>query len=708
MPIDATARHADAIDADHDRAPRSRAARVLVGAGLLATLVGLVAHDVWRALPAERFALSLLLAALALGLAWPLRRAAGLPTAAGVALAWGLALMVYAGPLPVLAAALLGLAAAGIGLAVVPAHWPSRLALATALGLATIGGLAGWVLAWPVFQPWLWWPLLAALVLWRRGALREALAAALAGAREAVAAAPRAATASALLLGLAGTACWLPVMQFDDLAYHLDLPTQLMLHGRYAPRPEVQMWAYAPWAGDTLHGLAFVLARREAVGAVNALWLLVAAGAAWSIARALGASPRERWASLALFASLPPLAWMAAGMQTELAGTTLLLALAAVLLAPAGDAAADPSAASARGGLPAARALAAGALLGGLFALKIGHGAAALPLLAWGLWRHRAAARPGRALALGAVAFLALGASSYAQAWWATGNPVLPMLNHVFGSPVLPAEPLLDARWRAGLDLALPWRLTFDTDRYVEGWDGGLGFTLVALAGAWLWRLRAPATRGLALAAAAALVLPLLPMQYARYAWPGVALLCVLLPVGLRAPLGPRAFAWAIAAVCTLNLAYQANASWLHHSAAFKRTLRALGDGDRVFPHYVPERLLAREVPDGPDERVLATDPLRSVVAQLAGRGRTVGDHDPRLARAAAAAEADASGAAWAALLREEGIRWVLLTTPRASPALRAGLARAGAGPARTLEDAELWRVPAPEAPTAAAAPEAP
>ena len=37
--------------------------------------------------------------------------------------------------------------------------------------------------------------------------------------------------------------------------------------------------------------------------------------------------------------------------------------------------------------------------------------------------------------------------------------------------------------------------------------------------------------------------------------------------------------AWAIAAVCTLNLAYQANASWLHHSAAFKRTLRALSAG---------------------------------------------------------------------------------------------------------------------------------
>ncbi|MBP6748963.1 MAG: hypothetical protein KA144_04940, partial [Xanthomonadaceae bacterium] len=509
-------------------------------------------------------------------------------------------------------------------------------------------------------------------VFLRRAVLADALRTMRAQWRDAVADAPRAAAAAVILLGLASTACWIPAMQLDDIGYHLNLPTQLMSQGYYAPQPEYQVWSFAPWAGDVLHGLVFVLARREAHGALNALWLSLAAGAAWSIARARGACARERWAAVALFASLPPLIWIAAGMQTELAATAVLLAFAAVALAPSEG-----------------RLVAGAALFAGLFALKLVHGFSALPLLAYALWRHGASVR-GTALAVGI--FVALAASSYAQAWFVTGNPLLPMFNDVFASPYFPQAQYRDDRWFAGVDAALPWRLIFDTDRYVEAWDGGLGFAPIALAGAWLLSLMRPGARAFALAATAVLCLPLLPMQYARYAYPGLALFCVLLPMGLRSRIGARPFAWLIVGVCVLNLAYQANASWLHHSAAIKRTIKSGGDPARVFPFYVPERLLLREVPDAPDQLVLATDPSRNSVAELGLRGRTVAEHDPSLAAEAAAAERDASGALWAALFARHRIRWALVTTERASPALRAGLARAGATQARTLEAVELWR----------------
>jgi hypothetical protein len=713
-----------------DRAPASRRAQALVAAGVVATIIGLLAHGLWRELAAERFALSLLLAGLSFTAAWTMRRILRCSTASALAMTWILALVVYVGLLPVLAAALLGLAALAIGLFAVPAAWSGRAAVAMVVGLVVIAGLMGWAVTLPLFHWWLWLPFLLAIVFWRRTALAQALHAMRTGWREAVGAAPRAASAVVILIGLVSTACWIPAMQMDDLAYHLNLPTQLMSYGRYVPQPQYQVWSLAPWAGDVLQGVVFVLSRREAHGALNALWLALAAGAAWSVASALGACMRERWAAVALFASLPPLVWMAAGMQTELAATAVLLAFAAAIVAPSDGHVAEVHAAEARSAQGHAvqehalskpalskpaflkhalskhafdRHMLVGSMLvgsmlfAGLFALKLVHGLSALPLLAYALWRCGLPARNAViAMTTALVFFAAIAASSYTQAWFGTGNPLLPMFNHVFGSPYFPAEQFRDQRWFAGIDAALPWRLTFDTDRYVEAWDGGLGFVLIAMAGAWWLALQRRGSRGFVMAATVVLCLPLLPMQYARYTYPGLALCCVLLPLGLRARIGPRAFVWLIAGVCTLNLAYQANASWLHHSAAIKRTIKSGGDPQQVFAHYVPERLLLRDVPDAPEHLVLATDRARSNIAELAGRGRTVSSHDPSLASEAAVAEQDASGARWAALFARERIRWALVTGERASPALRAGLVRVGATPARTSGNIELWRLPAP------------
>ena len=295
--------------------------RLLVAAGVLATLAGLVVHETWRALPAERLALSFALALIAWTLAWPLKRWLRVSWATALVAVWSAALVVYAGPLQVLATAALGLGALSIGLGFTPAALPARTALATTVGLMAIAGLTGWVITLPIHSVWLWVVALLISIASQRHALLRAAHATMKGWNQAVTASPRAAMLCVMLLGLASTACWLPALQMDDLTYHLGLPTQLMQHARYAPAAEYQVWSFAPWAGDVLHGIASVLSRREAHGAVNALWLVLAAGAAWSIASSLRASTAERWASLALFAGLPPLVWIAAGMQTELAAT---------------------------------------------------------------------------------------------------------------------------------------------------------------------------------------------------------------------------------------------------------------------------------------------------------------------------------------------------------------------------------------------------
>lgn len=665
--------------------PIRRPGPLLALAGALATVAGLIGEEVWRALPAERLLLSLVLMAIAWLLAWPLRRALRWSAATAFAAVWLLALVAYCGPLPVLAVALLGAAAWSVGDALLSTTSHGRPALALTLGLILVGMLAGWTLTWPIHHPVVWAVLLLAPVALRRRALAASAHDAACRWRDAVADAPRTAAWATMLLGVASVACWIPTLQSDDLGYHLNLPTQLMLHGRYAPDAEYQVWSYAPWAGDALHGIVFVLARQDAHGALNALWLvLIAALIGGPLATALRATALERWIAVALFATFPPVVWMAAGMQTELASTAVLLALVALILGPGSDTRADAR-------LP--RGLFAGAILfAGLFALKLVHGLAALPLLAFALWRHRACI-PWRWLPLACVPCIALATSSHVHAWIATGNPVLPMFNHVFESPFFPREQFHDPRWHAGFGPDILWRISFDTARYVEGWPGGLGFGLIALAGLWLLRLVRPAHGGLFLAVTACVLLPLLPMQYARYAWPGMALLLALLCFGAEAMLGRRLFIRLFAVLCALNLAYQANASWLHHSAAVKRTIRSLAAHDAVVAEYIPERVLIRRIPRDDARAVLAADPARNVVAELAGRGRTASPHDPSLAADAKAAEHDASGDAWAALFARERIGWALVDRATASHALDAGLRRAGAQRIEALHGIELWRL---------------
>ncbi len=657
-----------------------------MASGLVAATMAIAMHGLWRVLPWERFALSLLLALLSMALAWPLHRFARWSLGTSLLAVWTAALAVFVGPLAMLATLLLAAAALVIGLRLAP-RIPGQGAIALAIGLMAIAGATGWILMLPVHHPLAWTALLLAIVLSQRARLAQCMRDMQSGWHREVAASPAWAAFALLLLGLASTACWLPTMQVDDLAYHLGLPSQLLLHFRYVPAPEHQVWSFAPWAGDALHGIIAVLARGEARGAVNALWLGIAAACAWAAIARLSASPEERWACVALLASFPPLVWLAAGMQTELPAIAVLIALAAVLL-PASRSSVAPVDSDSRH-----RIFAAAILLGGLAALKPVHLFAALPLLAYAGWQHRAH-WPWRQLLIGLAIVVLVGGSSYWFAWQRTGNPLLPLFNEIFASEYFPLRDFDDPRWHAGFGPMLLWDMVVDTDRYLEAWDGGLGIAPIALAGAWLVALLRSDARAFAIAATLTIVLPLLPLQYARYAVPGMALLLVAVLPGMEAITGRRCFAWAIAGLCVLNLAFQANSGWTHHSAALKRVLRSGGDASAIFPHYVPERTLIDALPEGDRSIVLATDPMRGYIAELAGRGRAVSSHDPTLEAARIAADADASGHRWQALFTASRARWILMTPATSSPALRKAVDDASAMRVARAGDAELWRLP--------------
>ncbi len=191
---------------------------LLLWAGMAACAIGLVMHRMWEALPFPRFFEHVLLALLALAAAWPLQRWLGWQRATALLAAWLVALAVFAGPLPVLAVAVLAASATGLGSVVM------RGPVALPLGLAIIAGTLGWLLPLQMHYRALYLVSCIGLIAWRRVAIADAARIAWRQLEDNARAAPRASTAALLLLGLASTGAWLPTMQYDDVVYHLGLP----------------------------------------------------------------------------------------------------------------------------------------------------------------------------------------------------------------------------------------------------------------------------------------------------------------------------------------------------------------------------------------------------------------------------------------------------------------------------------------------------
>ena len=640
---------------------------------MVACAVGLLAHRMWDALPFPRFFEHVVLALLALAAAWPLQRWLGWQRATALAALWMAALVVFAGPMPVLAVAVLAAAAIAIGSLVMSGP------ISLPVGLAVIAGTLGWLLPWPIHHRATYALACIALIAWRRRAIVDASLIAWRQFDAAARAAPRASTAAILLLGLASTGAWLPTMQYDDVAYHLGLPWQLQDTAHYAMDPTLQVWALAPWGGDVLQGVAQVLAGAEARGALDALWLAVAAGAVFAVSAALGGDATRRWWAVALLGSLPLSMSLAGGMQTELPAMALLPALAWLILRD------DP-------GLPPRDLFTGAVLFGALCGLKTMHAAVALPLLAWAMCRHRNAI-PWRWLPVAVIVAMAIGGSSYFYAWSIAGNPFLPLLNATFRSPYFATTDFNDGRWQGGFDADVLWDISFDTEHYFESFDGGFGFVLVALAGVWLLAVRNARTRGLAIAAAAGVLLPLLPLQYARYLQPALVLAIPALVVAYPAMRGSTAAFWA---PCVLNLAFSTNADWMLRTGALKRTIVAAGTDTPLLERYLPERALAARMRANERDSglVLLMPGSNIALAELGQRGRNMLWYSPRWQAEGVRADADASGQAWSRLLRDNRIAHVILRPATLTPAQRAGLQQAGAMPEASVGDAQWRRIP--------------
>jgi hypothetical protein len=587
----------------------------LLGLGLVA--FGLSLHRPWERLAAERFvelgAIALLLAVCG-GIAMWLMRGRAVPWMPGAAV---VALMVFAGVPAVFATSLLVLAAVGLG-SLLTREETSSGAIEFVLGAALIAATLGWLLPFPVHSPWLYCLVLLGIVVWRRVAILAILRKVRHGLDAQGREAPFAATAFMVLLVVATMPGWLPAMMSDDLALHLGLWKQLSEFGLARFDARTQVWALAPWAGDVLHTVPALIAGAEAHGPVNAVFVAVTCGLVWQLARAMGAGVSVAWWSASVYASLPMTGALTAGMQTELPTAMMVAALALCVKRAPND--------------PDAGTLHRVALLAGFaLALKASNIVFIAPLGVWLLLRWRGAL-PWAALPKGLAIGVLAGGSSYAYAWLLTGNPVLPLFNGVFGSDFFAQENFRDLNWATGLGWDLPWRLTFQTSGYFEGFDGAAGFVLVALAGGFLLALVDPRSRAVALCGLAGMGTMLVLIQYLRYLHPGMPL---LIPAALTALAGaPGTLSWTrllAFSLAVLQMLFLPAASWMVSGGAIRVLARE--GREAVLRQFAPHRLLVEQQAArlGPADRVLFIDGAMPL-ALLPGRAMIANWYDSDIA----------------------------------------------------------------------------
>jgi hypothetical protein len=649
----------------------------LVWSGVLLLIIGFISERSWHSLPAARVVESAVLAATAFVIAALLTRVIRIRLASSFAIVFFVVLTCEVGVLPMMATLLL--AGAGLSLGCRIAGNATQGSIATIAGIGVFAGILGWLLPFPIHYRFVYFLLLSIAVFVGRKYCETAVRDGFAAWQVSIDQSPRIAAFAVLVVGLASAGCWLPTVQFDDLAYHLGLPSQLAELGYYRMDAHSQIWALAPWAGDIVQAIAQVLASAEARGAVDACWLILAAVLSWQLAAAMDAPPFARWLAVALFASLPMTAALAGGMQAELPATAVSLALAL-------------SVANVSSSVNMRHMLLFAILAGLLLALKTGFIAIIAPLTIWlvvrwwGRWSWRF-------VLAGFAATLAVCGSSYVYAAMLSGNPVFPLLNGLFRSPLLDPTNLADPRWTAPVGLDIPWQLTFHTRAYLEGWDGGAGFYLLGLVGAVVIAFTSSKLRPLAASAIAAFVLAISTVHYFRYTYPSVALLTPVLVAAVVLAMSQRKATILLCTLVVLDLAYQSCAYWTLHVGGIKRSLNPW-ESASVMERLAPERGLIRIVrAKEPMANIVFCSPDFPFAAEMAGHGFVTAYYDPELEHARTTADADATGIGWRALFARTNAHYAIASnTTERSSALSAALMDAQL--LKEIGTAQLWQLP--------------
>ncbi|MFY3167922.1 hypothetical protein [Achromobacter xylosoxidans] len=263
-----------------------------------------------------------------------------------------------------------------------------------------------------------------------------------------------------------------PSLMVDDYATHLRMWTNFLTKHRAELDPVNQIWAFAPFASDLVHATLSLMAGDDIRGAWNLGLAMALLTLTANVLQQARVSVQWQWLLVVLLASTPMLGNLLLSLQTELVLAVIAMASTVLIC----------------GAVKGSNVHAWGVLAGAALCAAIKLPAAALGvflIVALVLRTGLSSLVPRRQNALCALVTLLMLAwvalHNYAMAWLATGNPVFPLYNGIFRSPLFSPENFIDSTWTTGFSFHSYFDAFFETSRYFESADYVAGWQYLIL-----------------------------------------------------------------------------------------------------------------------------------------------------------------------------------------------------------------------------------
>lgn len=265
----------------------------------------------------------------------------------------------------------------------------------------------------------------------------------------------------------------LPEVSFDALALHLFVPSQLALRHSWGFDPSLYAMALIPMMGDWLFSLAYVMAGETGARLLNLTFTYVLALQAREVVIWLGGNEKGAKWSMLLFLVTPLTLTETASLHVEAVWTVFLVAgfvtLFRLVYKPNNGQYSDLVTSGLTLGFAASAKAITFIYLPAIFVLIIYR---------WRLWVVKSNIK---AIALGLTLFITVGGIPYLTAWVIAGNPVHPFFNVFFKSPYYPLVNFDNTLFKSEIGWDIIYRLTFESDKYLEATIGASGFQWILL-----------------------------------------------------------------------------------------------------------------------------------------------------------------------------------------------------------------------------------
>lgn len=264
----------------------------------------------------------------------------------------------------------------------------------------------------------------------------------------------------------------MPEIGCDALSMHLFVPSQLSLRHQWGFDPGLYAMGLIPQLGAWIYSIGYMLGGETASRLINVGFVFVLARLCYRLVCWAGGTERGgKWAAL-IFLSTPLTYTESSSLFIEAVWAAYVVA-GVYWMFKLGSEEVDPG----------YSLKVAGILLGCACATKAVT-LSNLPVLVTLLfyrWRTWLCNKNAFTAIEGLLLFFGFGAIPYVTSWVISHNPIFPFFNKIFKSPYYPLVNFDNPLFNSGVTWDLPYKLVFESGRYLEATNGASGFQWLLL-----------------------------------------------------------------------------------------------------------------------------------------------------------------------------------------------------------------------------------